>query len=263
MNIKSNKDTLNIFPSKQIVKRMGLSGDQNGIMSRYVNEEGNWISHLNNTKNYIRDIVEKKNPEIVGILGSGWLLDVPIDYLTEKCKKVLLFDIRHPKPILNRYKKNSNVEFITLDLTGGLIEYTYYAIKRKIKSALNNLPEALVNFPEEIDYLFSVNLLNQLDILIVEYLIKYGIFNDDDISLLRKSIQTNHIKSLPRCKSAIITDFEENLYDRTNQIKDIRSLIFTDFPNGTNYKEWIWKFDTKMMYYPNRITHFKVKALEL
>ncbi len=263
MNIKSNKDTLNIFPSKQIVKRMGLSNDQDGIMKRYVNEEGNWNSHLANTKNYIKDLIEKRSPKVVSIMGSGWLLDVPIDYLISNCEKIILLDIRHPKPIINRYKRNPKIEFNTVDLTGGLIEYTYNAIKEKNKEALIKIPEALINFSNEIDYVFSVNLLNQLDILIVEYIIKHKLFSDNDIYRLRKKIQTNHLNSLPKNKSAIITDYEEILFDRTGLQKDSRPLLFTEFPCGTNNKKWIWKFDTKMMYYPNRITHFKVNALEL
>jgi hypothetical protein len=242
---------------------MGYSKDQEGIIDRYINEEGSWQEHLRNSQAYIKETIETKSIEKVAILGSGWLLDVPIDFLSRYCKKVFLYDIRHPRQIIQKLKKYNNVEFVNIDITSGGIAFVYDKIKKKDFSSFGHFPELIFKPLEPVDYIISVNLLNQLDILMVEYLRQFKQINEADLTTLRQTIQLNHIKSLPTDKSCLITDFEELIYDRTNNLVENRSLIFNSFPQGKNIKEWIWQFDNTMSYYPNRKTHFKVKALQL
>jgi hypothetical protein len=258
------KDThFNPFPSKKIIKRMGFSDDQEGIMRRYINEEGNWNEHLQNSKNFIRETIEKRTPKKVAVLGSGWLLDLPVDFLASYCSKIYLFDIRHPKPIINRLKKYSNVTCIEADITGGLIEYVYQAVKMKDYSFIEHPPHVLFSMKEEVDYTVSLNLINQLDILIIEFLRRKTTFNDAQLIPLRKQIQFNHIKSLTPGASSIICDYQELIFNRTGELIKESPLVFDSFPESSEKKEWTWKFDNNMTYYPNRNTHFKVKAQQL
>ena len=97
---------------------MGFLKDQEGIITRYINEEGNWEAHLRHTKGFITDVVKKYKPESVSILGSGWLLDVPIEFLAANCKSICLYDIRHPAQIRHRLRRFKNVVFVECDLTG-------------------------------------------------------------------------------------------------------------------------------------------------
>ena len=241
---------------------MGLSTDQEGIIRRYLNEGGGWNSHLNATKNFIQRSVGLYRPQKVGVLGSGWLLDVPVDFLTDNCAKVYLYDIRHPKQVINRYKRNENIQFITMDITGGIIEYVYNAIRNNsVNNSLDSLPAEPGFCPaESLDMLVSVNVLNQLDILIVENLRKHEPENSVRILEFRKKIQSVHIKSLLKGNSCLVTDVEENLYDRTGKLTERRSLLYTSLPKAKYEDEWIWYFDTQMTYYPNRKTFFKVTA---
>lgn len=243
---------------------MGLSDDQEGIMRRYINEGSNWQSHLNNTKEFINTCVEKEKPGNIGVLGSGWLLDVPVDRLLEYCDTIFLYDIRHPRQIVNKYKSNNKVRFIETDITGGAIEHVYYAIKNGvIVQELLHIPNKGFVPSESLDYIISVNILNQLDILIVENLRKYKEIGRKQVDLFREIIQASHIKSLPTGKSCLITDYEEQLFDRTGTFVENRSLLYSKLPEGTETKEWIWNFDSHMTYYPNRTTKFKVIAKKL
>ena len=252
----------NSFPSKRIIRRMGLSDDQDGIMRRYINEEGNWNEHLNRTKQYIENTIVQFKPKHIAVLGSGWLLDLPIDFLLEHCEKIYLYDIRHPNQVMNRYKNVSKIEFITMDITGGMIDYVY--IRQKSNHLFKEkLPELDFTPLKQIDRIISLNILNQLDILIIEFLRRKNYENNEKINELRKHIQKWHIESLQKHPSTLITDFAEILYDRMGTITDQRSLIFNEFPAGTQIEEWIWKFDTRMTYYPNRKTFFKVRAQQI
>ncbi len=45
---------------KQILRKLGFSSDSEGILNRYYREEGNWNSHLENTKNFILESAKDK-----------------------------------------------------------------------------------------------------------------------------------------------------------------------------------------------------------
>lgn len=255
-----------LVPSDRILRKMGLSADQDGIIRRYLDEGSNWNSHLDNTKEFILECVSKPEIESIGILGSGWLLDVPIEELATRFKKVALFDIRHPRQIEHKLRRFKNVEFHKIDLTGGCIEEVYYLIrkaKQNEAASLTQLEYSRLALPENIDYFCSVNLLSQLDILILEYMRKFDYFPETDIKTFRKKIQSNHMASLPRGRSCLICDYEEKLFDRTGQIVKMAPLVLVDLPKGSRTKNWTWKFDSHMNFYPNRTTDFNVTAIEL
>lgn len=252
---------MNAYPSTKVLRKMGFNADQDGILRRYHSEKGGWDIHLNETKNFINQCVEQEKPENIGVLGSGWLLDVPIDNLLEKSKNIYLYDIRHPKKVMKKYQNHSNIHFVNTDITGGYIEYTYNAIRNKtIAESIEYCPESIFCPAEPLDYLVSVNVLNQLDILILENLRRPKKLKADLISNFRKKIQSNHLKLMSTDSSCLITDFEEDIYDRKNTFIESNSLLYTQLPESKWEKQWIWNFDSQMSYYPNRRTYFKVIA---
>ena len=66
---------------KDILKKMGYLADQYEIIHRYHREQGGWDSHLKNCREYITKKGTKHNVKEITILGSGWLLDVPLELL--------------------------------------------------------------------------------------------------------------------------------------------------------------------------------------
>ena len=250
---------LNALPTKRVIRRMGLSDDQDGIMRRYIEEEGNWHEHLKNSKRYIEQTILCYKPKNITVLGSGWLLDLPTEFLLEHCENIYLYDIRHPNPIKNKFKKEDRIKFLTMDITGGMMNYIYDNHKQN-SWVEDELPQYLFEPKYETDRIISLNILNQLDILIIEFLRKNKFPDSEKILALRKHIQKMHLISLKKLPSTLITDYREMLYDRLDKKTDERSLIFNEFPDGKQIEEWIWKFDTQMTYYPNRKTYFKVRA---
>ena len=256
---------MNSFPSDKILKRMGYFNDQEGIIRRYIDEEFNWNEHLQKSKSFIKKCIEEVKPQNVAVLGSGWLLDVPLDFLVESCNRVFLFDIRHPRQITHKYRGEKKIKFINQDVTGGSIEEVYEILKHN-KSDLNKLDtitKAGFTASEPIDYIISVNILNQLDILILEYIRRFSLPENLNMDRLRKIIQEAHIASLKKSASCLITDFEEMIYDKDNELIKTNSLLFTELPAYRKREDWIWKFDTQMTFYPNRRTFLKVLAMQI
>ena len=253
---------------RKILRKFGFKHDQEGIINRYLREEEGWNEHLNKTKEFILQAAENKKKNTVVILGSGWLLDVPIEQLSETFEKVILVDVVHPRQIIHKVKNWQNVEIIQTDITG-LVMSVYNTLKQKntskkqLSAITPDYDDFLVDAIKNADFVASVNLLNQLDILICDYIKRFNIYNDGEIELFRKQIQANHLQLLPSNKTALITDYEElNLNEKDDIIKRKR-LIYNELPGKKDVLKWKWGFDSKKTYHTNCKTVFKVMAVEV
>lgn len=259
---------MTIFNFKRnIYNELGYISDQKGILKRYNREKENWDEHLEYCKKYIVSFCNKTKTENIVVLGSGWLLDVPIQYLSEKFLKVYLIDINHPAKIKKLQKNYPNIEFIIDDITGGIANLARLSVENykrtKTKTQLSDYEKTKYNLNISNYSIISLNILNQLDILIIDYLSKFKIYNEEELLQLRKIIQNNHISFLNKNPSCIISDIEEYVINKRDIVERTNKLIHCSLPEGQNTNEWIWKFDTKMRYIENKKIHFKVIATEL
>ncbi len=244
--------------------------DQKGIINRYFHEKENWKSHLENTKKFILKSAKNKNNKIAVILGSGWWLDIPVIELSKIFETVFLIDIFHQKEILYKAKKIPNLKFIETDITGlaeTVLETVALSQKRNAKKIrLTDLIPKISNFgiPEIIkpDFIVSVNLLNQLDILITSYLKNQNLYSPKEIKDFQKYIQQNHLNSLKVNKTCLITDYKELNFNKNNVLEYENQLVFVDFPKNKFEDNWEWKFDMNGRYNKNLQTIFKVRAID-
>ncbi len=230
-----------------------------GIMDRYLREGSKWNSHLNNSKEYIINSLPNTKVNKVAILGSGWLLDVPVKDLCDHTNKLYLFDINHPKQILNKFKNHIKTEFVKIDLTNNLIQGAAESKCLNDFSVLLHRTKPIDSF-YEYDFVVSLNLLNQLDILLCDFLLKKFKISNHQLIAIRKQIQTLHLKSLPKGKSCIITDFKEfNYMERSTIVKE-SNLVYVDLNIIRDKKDWLWEFDGTKSYRQKYNTFFKVIA---
>ena len=245
---------------------MGYLKDQSGIMKRFINEDGNWKSHVDQCKNFIIQCAENKNKKNCAVLGSGWLLDVPLNYLSQSFENVYLVDIYHPKPVLSKIRKYHNVICITEDLTGGWVNKIYDE-RRQIKHTgvqwLNNIKFTPDFFYSGYDFVISLNLLSQLDVLLIDYLKKITIIKDSELEKIRKEIQNTHLNSLPVRKTCLISDFEELKIDDNDHTINVKNLVYADKDRFNPMQNWKWKFDTLKTYQNSYNTYFNVIAMEI
>jgi hypothetical protein len=268
MNLKKPvTNQINLFPPKKILRRMDMIADQNGIYRRYLQEGNNWKLHLSNTKRFIIECLTDSDAKQVAILGSGWLLDIPVNFLAEHPSHVFFYDLRHPGHLPEKFKAHRNFHFITLDITGGLINRTYnlFSGRRKpgIAEIVGEFNAPAFKLPEPSDYIISVNLLNQLDILLVDYIKKYCKLESKSEFSIRKKIQEAHLKLLSPGHSCLITDYEEVHLDNRNSIIGKKPLIQCTLPAGKYRKTWTWNFDTQKTYNPDHRTAMNVIAIKL
>jgi len=251
---------------QRIFKKMGYYSDQDGIHQRFAREAENWNEHLTKTKNFIIHACKNKNCQKAAILGSGWLLDVPLIELCEYFKEVWLFDIRHPAWVRHKIRNLKNVHLVECDITCFAV-HIYEAIRNRSKNkeaiAWDLLRPVTDLSLDDFDFIVSCNLLDQLDDIPVEYIRNHGRIDEEAEQILRKKIQQSHLRLLPVSKSCIITDMEELLVDSQEQIVHKKKLVYTSIPDPTHNETWIWKFDRQGRYNPHFQTWFAVEAFEI
>jgi hypothetical protein len=249
----------------QSIRRMGFIRDQEGIMNRYMRESSNWKNHLERTRKFIIDSFSQTEAETVAVLGSGWLLDVPLDHLLKRFKQIYLVDIHHPIQIRKRTSAMRQVELIEADLSGGAIELIWQYYQSKAPAGDGPAPLHLALDPPlshiRPDAFISVNLLNQLDIILCDYILKQKPFQQEELTPFRAAIQEFHVDWLLKKPACLVSDILEELVDPKG-VRSSKALLHTPLPEGIRRDHWWWDFDTQGTYHPGSRTRMEVQAVE-
>lgn len=243
---------------------MSYASEQRYIAQRMHQERGGWQPHLSNTQRFIADFLSGNRSKSINILGSGWLFDVPIASIIGQFNRVVLTDIYHPRQIVHRYAKHANVEFRTADLTNGAVGLAYSAGRRRFN------PEEYIAkvqrlAPVELgeDLVISVNLLSQLSVFITDYLSQRARLSHGQLAAIAAAIQRGHLNALPKSRSVVVTDYEEEFRDEEDGLIGTRPTVFVDIPQDRHTQEWTWQFDTQMTYREDCRTYLKVLATRI
>ena len=251
---------------KRILNRLGYYNYQHGFIVRHVNQENGWNSHLENSRNFILRSLEIHKPSKITVLGSGWLLELPLTEILEKVGKVCLVDIIHPPEVTEQAGKLPGVELITEDVSGGLIDEVWKKTSRlpflrKLKSLKDIVvPEYKPQFDPGM--VISLNILSQLETLPVRYLLKKAKISEEELMNFRRKIQENHLSFLKKHNSVLISDVAEVFTDKVGNITERQSVI-AKLPEGISKEEWTWDFDLKGSDYYDKRSVFKVVAIIL
>lgn len=247
------------------LRKMGYIRDQRGIINRYLREKENWESHLQKAREFILHSAGDKDKNMAVVLGSGWLLDIPLDELARDFNNVVLYDILHPPQIKKRIERYSNVKCKEADLTGGLTDSLYDLVNDKNRDRL--LVESFSGYsfvlPERPDFVISCNILSQIGSLLTDFLKKKKVFTEKEMNRLGQIVQQNHLNILPRGKTCLITDYEEELYTAEEEFAGTKPLLKVKLPMNEADKYWQWKFDTQMRYREKFMTYLNVTGKEI
>ena len=247
-----------------MLTRMGYYNYQNGLIYRHLNQEGGWEQHLEHCRQFIIKALDFYKPEKVTVLGSGWLLDLPIAELVERIPRISLVDIVHPPDVITQVESFKNVELIEHDITGGLIaEVWHKSGTYNFINKLRSLEKIIV--PEykpdgDPGMVISLNILTQLESLLIDFLKKRSKIKEEEFDLLRIEIQKKHIDFLKRHKSVLITDCAEVITNKSGSIKTIPTLL-TDLPPAKFSEEWTWNFDHTGADFYNSRSKFNIVAI--
>jgi hypothetical protein len=250
----------------RIIRRMGFVRDQEGIMNRYISESSHWQHHLEKTRSFIAASFTGSPAKSVAVLGSGWLLDVPLEKLKDRFEHVYLVDIHHPPQIRKKVEGLEGLELVEEDLSGGAIDQVWHLLRKNKK----NIPAT--RLVEEIslivplsgiqpDALISVNLLNQLDILLCDH-IRRKLPYQQELSLsFRAAIQAFHLNWITKKTGCLVTDTKEHKIPLKGNMSS-KPLLYTDLPEGIRRDSWQWDFDSRGTYHPGSRTRMEVQAVE-
>lgn len=240
----------------KFLKKLEYQRNQRGIVKRYLRETDTWAVHLENTKSFILDSANNKHKGTAMVLGSGWLLDIPLEALSAMFNKVYLIDIVHPPQIIQRIKKFENVWVENIDL----LEVSSSAFH----TAYQQGPSAgFISLLSQADFIISANLLTQLEIPLLKKNKKKSSKKNINDGLISQKIQQHHLDLLPAKKTCLITETMEYLYDRNDVLVREDRLMHADIPPSAFTKEWIWEFDTTFTYYDHYKRHLLVKAADI
>ena len=244
----------------RILKKLGYIADQKGIINRFLREGTNWNEHLVKTRETIIDFCRKQNNETLVILGSGWLLDVPLEEILKVFREIILVDIFHPPQVRKKMEKFPSVKLVREDITGNGIAMVNEILKKPalLKDKGEIIFKPYIPRYRKASYI-SVNLLNQLDGLLLSKLVEKIDIDKDILHAARVEIQKAHLQMLVKQCSCLITDVREKISD-SEGIETIKDLVFVEIPKGNDRKEWLWTFDTKGEYYPGKKVFFEVVA---
>lgn len=209
---------------KKSIKQL-IQKEQQGIIKRYLNNQSLWESHLEETKSFIAETLTPISANSAAVLGSGWLIDIPMDFMLKKFKKIYLVDIVHPAQIKRKWAANSVIEFIEHDISGQFEHLQSGEFHEKVSE-----------WPFSADVLISANLLSQLAELPLDFL------NKRIPQQKLKQLQEHHLNQLKKTKTAIlITDVLETIITGEKSIE--KNLIFADISGFQIDKKWTWHFD--------------------
>jgi hypothetical protein len=224
-------------PSTQHAKKLGYAYESIAIQSRYKRQQEAWQPHINHCYKFFMEMRGKS----VIILGSGALIDIPMDLLVGNFEKIYLIDVVHPRNVLSKYKNSSVVKCITMDVTGLDEIFNKKFSEKQVKDVLSKT--CLEKLPEA-EILISCNLLSQLALKPVNYIAK-NIPSIDQKSLKRK-IQAQHLSLLENFpgRSYLVTDIELAYRNSSGQLASRHPTVHIGLPI-TNSTRWTWSLAPK------------------
>jgi hypothetical protein len=243
---------------------MGYYDYQQGLIYRHLRQGAGWNHHLGKTRAFILESINHCKPGAVTVLGSGWLLDLPLAEMSERVRDIYLVDVIHPPGVAEQVKKLGNISLMEMDITGGLIgeawkrKKKYRVFKRDMKNEKISVPVFCPGF--DTGLVISLNILTQLEILPLRFLEKNTRVTGSELNDLRREIQQKHLDFLARRESVLITDTAEIFTDRQGNVSEKQSVII-DLPGGARADSWIWNFDMKRTDFYRKRSVMKVVAI--
>ncbi|MGD0340792.1 MAG: hypothetical protein ABSA76_03675 [Bacteroidales bacterium] len=248
---------------RRILHKMGYYDYQQGLIYRHLNQGNGWQGHEKRCRDFIIKAADLYHPEKITVLGSGWLLELPLTELAERTRHICLIDIIHPPAVKDQVKKLKNVELSEQDISGGLIEKVWQkAGNRTFLNKLRSLEE--IEVPEfrleDPGTIISLNIMTQLEAMPLRILSKKARTGEADLFNFRKNIQESHLRFLKRHKSILITDTAEIFTDSSGNVSEVKTVI-TDLPEGIVQETWKWDFDLKGLDYSRKRSVMEVVAI--
>lgn len=227
-------------PCPKHVRRMGYLYEAIAIAARHKRRAASWRSHMERSKAFILRAIEACTDRGKAVvLGSGLLLDLPLEELSAAFDEVVLVDMIHMRPALSRLGQFHNVRTVCFDITG--VAQRLYESGSK---GICELPEPDTVFPEvdeKTGLVVSLNILSQLPVIPGRYAARMGGRDRRSLENWEFAIMEGHYKKILSldCCVCLITDYESIHEDSEGRELERLSTIGSlelPLPDET----WLW-----------------------
>ena len=195
-----------------------------------------WQGHVEASHKLIKDHLEKINPSSIMIIGSGILMEIPIEDLLSKAQKIYLVDLVHSNTVRKLARQNPKVALIERDISSllGLLKKGTGPFQLK-QIPWRQLPSW--DLPQ-VDWVISANLLSQIPLMISEVLP----MSTETYDKFARSVRDQHIERLleQAPKVLLFADFETRYIDPSGERIKTEAYDVT-LRNLKFDREWLWE----------------------
>lgn len=215
-------------------RALGYVYETIALKHRHRRRKADWQEHIRRCRKATLESARKaRNKNSILILGSGPLLEIPMEELLQEFGKITLLDVVHPREVRAKWGKDARVELIDADLLGiaaGLIGWKGGALPQPAPPDLKSYGA---------DFILSANCLSQLAIKPRQYL--EGAVSENTLDLYCESLSAAHLASIKAAgvSHLVIADFESRVTEEDGTVVD-RSEPFFDRASLRLLESWDW-----------------------
>jgi hypothetical protein len=189
-----------LTPAPPEVRRLGYVSELVAIGARERRQSAAWAGHLRETHAFVEDVATGGGHLV--LLGSGRLLDVPLERIAKRYERVTLVDCVHPRAARRRAAACGNATCLVADVTGCV------AALARAGHTLPRVPtpDPLAGLPAPTTTL-SLNLASQLPIMPLQWALARGVPEAAGVEFGRALIDAHFawLAGLPG-RVAVVTD---------------------------------------------------------
>ena len=218
-----------------VAKKMGFLTESIAMEARAKRCKQSWGSHYQQCQKAILKASSRAvQKRTVLVLGAGSLYDVPLEVLSAQFERVLLVDLVFLNSARNVAQQFANVELIEHDVTESL---------ERIQVGLPFVDTPMAWLEDvSIDLVVSLNLITQLPLIPVRWLIEHFEVSEQEGDILGKQLILAHLLYLKAFSGEVclIADREGVEFDESGNELD-RFDPWWDIESPRSIESWQWE----------------------
>jgi hypothetical protein len=222
--------------SSKVAKDWGFTYQNVSLKFRSRRCQKAWLPHVEQSHQLIKEHISMVKPKSVLILGSGLLLEIPIEALLKSCEKIYLVDLVHAGSVRAIAKRHPQIELIEQDISAVL------GFVKKGQSPFQVSSVPWKHLPPwklpKVDLVISANLMSQIPLIISESVAMSSAAYKD----FARKLRDEHIHRLLEqgTKALLFADFETQYIDREGNLLKTESYT-VNLKEMKYLKEWLWQ----------------------
>ncbi len=244
-------------PASRAARRLGYVYESIALQERYRRRRKSWQDHLRKCHEITLSEIEKSGArQTLVILGSGPLLEIPMDELIKRFSKIHLIDIVHPLEVRSKWGAHPKIALVEMDLTGVAEELSVWrggALPKPNPPSLESL---------NADFILSANCLSQLALRPRQHAERTAPVMELDAFC--EAISAAHIRQIKELKTShlIIADYETEVMDKNGNIIE-RSTPFFEPAEMKMTASWPWTIAPRGEIHRRNSAQMKVGAFRV